>query len=190
MKKKVVTLGDSGVGKTSLVLTAYLNKSSGSQEATIGAALYEFSILATNGKRVSFAVWDSAGQERYRSMSSIYIRGSHILLAVYDDIQSLKNLETIWLPMVYTLDRPPKIYLVGHKVDKPLKGSDREEILTRIRKQFTIEREFQTSIFQKERIDELFKSIGDDLSSFRDLPKESLLIDEDRPGEGCCLFPL
>jgi len=80
---KLVMLGDSGVGKSSLV-SRYINDNFFEfQEPTIGAA-FNVKNLNIDGKAVKLEIWDTAGQERYKSLAPMYYRGAQIALICYD----------------------------------------------------------------------------------------------------------
>ncbi len=80
---KLVLLGESAVGKSSLVLRFVKNAFSEHQESTIGAAFLT-QTMQVGGDTLKFEIWDTAGQERYNSLAPMYYRGAHAALVVYD----------------------------------------------------------------------------------------------------------
>ena len=80
---KVVLLGESAVGKSSLVLRFVKREFHEFQESTIGAAFLTQTIQIDD-TTVKFEIWDTAGQERYRSLAPMYYRGAQAALIVYD----------------------------------------------------------------------------------------------------------
>eukprot|EP00826_Nyctotherus_ovalis_P045091 TRINITY_DN493_c0_g3_i15.p2 TRINITY_DN493_c0_g3~~TRINITY_DN493_c0_g3_i15.p2 ORF type:complete len:176 (-),score=55.27 TRINITY_DN493_c0_g3_i15:205-732(-) len=100
MKKKtckVMILGDSGVGKTSL-LKQYVNKVfTGHYKITIGSDFLTKD-LNVGEEQLKLQIWDTAGQEKYRSLGIAYYRGADACVFVYDltDKNSLTNLES-WM---------------------------------------------------------------------------------------------
>ena len=80
---KVVLLGDSGVGKSSLVLRFVVNDFKPYSEATIGASFFSKLIIANNIP-MKFQIWDTAGQEKYHSLAPMYYRGAAAAILVYD----------------------------------------------------------------------------------------------------------
>lgn len=80
---KVVLLGDSGVGKSSIVLRFVADNFKSDAEATIGAS-YMGKILQFNDKMIKFNIWDTAGQERYHSLAKMYYRDATAAIMVYD----------------------------------------------------------------------------------------------------------
>jgi len=80
---KVIILGDSGVGKTSL-MNQYVNAKFSSQyKATIGADFLQKEI-EVDGKVVTMQIWDTAGQERFQSLGVAFYRGADACVLVYD----------------------------------------------------------------------------------------------------------
>merc|ERR1711943_119587 len=80
---KLVLLGDSAVGKSSLVLRFVRGQFFEYQESTIGAAFHTQTV-ALNDTTVKFEIWDTAGQERYHSLAPMYYRGAAAAVVVYD----------------------------------------------------------------------------------------------------------
>ncbi|CAH3015503.1 unnamed protein product [Porites evermanni] len=115
---KVLMIGDSGVGKSCLLLRyvdfahreAYLN--------TIGVD-FKVKTIKLNGKRIRLQVWDTAGQERFRTITSSYYRGAHGVMIVYDIAkkETFNNLNK-WLNEVETYaNEGVLMILVGNKTD-------------------------------------------------------------------------
>ncbi|CCF75270.2 Ras-related protein Rab-7A [Babesia microti strain RI] len=90
---KTVILGDSGVGKTSL-MNQYVNKKFSNQyRATIGADFLSKETVVDN-KQITLQIWDTAGQERFQSLGVAFYRGADSCILVYDTT-SLKSFENI-----------------------------------------------------------------------------------------------
>jgi len=92
---KVVLLGDTGVGKSSLVLRFVTNNFKPYSESTIGASFMS-KMVTTAGKSIKFQIWDTAGQEKYHSLAPMYYRGAAAAIIVYDitranTFKTLKN---------------------------------------------------------------------------------------------------
>lgn len=92
---KVVLLGDTGVGKSSLVLRFVTNNFKPYSESTIGASFMSKMIMV-DGKPIKFQIWDTAGQEKYHSLAPMYYRGAAAAIIVYDitraaTFKTLKN---------------------------------------------------------------------------------------------------
>jgi len=80
---KLVLLGDSAVGKSSLVLRFVKKQFFEYQESTIGAAFLTQTVVVGD-YTVKFEIWDTAGQERYHSLAPMYYRGAASAIVVYD----------------------------------------------------------------------------------------------------------
>ncbi|XP_060111420.1 ras-related protein Rab-5C [Heteronotia binoei] len=86
---KLVLLGESAVGKSSLVLRFVKGQFHEYQESTIGAAFLTQTICLDD-TTVKFEIWDTAGQERYHSLAPMYYRGAQAAIVVYD----ITNMDT------------------------------------------------------------------------------------------------
>lgn len=80
---KLVLLGESAVGKSSLVLRFVKGQFHDYQESTIGAAFLTQTVCVDE-MTVKFEIWDTAGQERYHSLAPMYYRGAQAAIIVYD----------------------------------------------------------------------------------------------------------
>jgi len=80
---KLVLLGESAVGKSSLVLRFARGQFFDYQESTIGAAFIT-QTMPIDDQIIKFEIWDTAGQERYKSLAPMYYRGASSAIIVYD----------------------------------------------------------------------------------------------------------
>uniref|UniRef100_A0AAQ6ICL6 small monomeric GTPase n=1 Tax=Anabas testudineus TaxID=64144 RepID=A0AAQ6ICL6_ANATE len=87
---KLVLLGESAVGKSSLVLRFVKGQFHEFQESTIGAAFLTQTVCLDD-TTVKFEIWDTAGQERYHSLAPMYYRGAQAAIVVYDITNELKQ---------------------------------------------------------------------------------------------------
>jgi Ras-related protein Rab-18 len=79
---KVLLIGDSGVGKSSLLLR-FIDDAFEEVSPTIGVD-YKQKLVQQGSKRLRLTIWDTAGQERFRTLTSSYYRGAHAIVFVYD----------------------------------------------------------------------------------------------------------
>eukprot|EP00826_Nyctotherus_ovalis_P038726 TRINITY_DN3645_c0_g3_i1.p1 TRINITY_DN3645_c0_g3~~TRINITY_DN3645_c0_g3_i1.p1 ORF type:complete len:209 (+),score=41.05 TRINITY_DN3645_c0_g3_i1:110-736(+) len=120
---KIILIGSSGVGKTSLLHRFVQKKFSMQYKATIGADFYTRD-LEVNSKPVAVQIWDTAGQERYQSIGSNFYKGSECCFLVYDitnptSFESLSNWRVEFLRISGT--RNPETFpfiVLGNKCDK------------------------------------------------------------------------
>ncbi|RCH92516.1 hypothetical protein CU098_010570, partial [Rhizopus stolonifer] len=118
----VIILGDSGVGKTSL-MNQYVNKKfSGQYKATIGADFLTKEVTVDN-KVVTMQIWDTAGQERFQSLGVAFYRGADCCVLVYD-VNNNKSYESLgqWHDefLVQASPRDPDNFpfvVLGNKID-------------------------------------------------------------------------
>ena len=115
---KIVLIGDSGVGKSCILLRFADDKFNENFYATIGVD-FRFKNVMVDDKSVKLQIWDTAGQERFKTITSAYYRGADGIIIVYDitDRNSFAHIKD-WLDDVnkYTDDNPLKI-IVGNKID-------------------------------------------------------------------------
>ncbi len=92
---KVIIIGDSGVGKTSLLEAFNYKKISKSAKPTIGAEFTKKKVKLQNGNEVNLQLWDTAGQERFQSLCTSFYRGSDCCILVFDisDTETYDNLD-------------------------------------------------------------------------------------------------
>ena len=80
----VVMVGESGVGKSSLTIRFVSNHFKEHGQPTIGASFLSKTLSLQTGGSIKYNIWDTAGQEKYRSLASLYYRGVDIAIIVYD----------------------------------------------------------------------------------------------------------
>lgn len=115
---KIIIIGDSGVGKSCLSLRATKNVFESLYSPTIGFEFMTF-YIKVDEKPIKLQIWDTCGQEVYRSLISSFYHNSSLAILVYsiDNENSFNNLE-IWLNEIKTLGNPDmNIFLIGNKAD-------------------------------------------------------------------------
>jgi small GTP-binding protein len=115
---KIIVIGDSAVGKSSLTLKGTKDHFKDFYTPTIGFEFLSFNIRIKD-KIVKLQIWDTCGQEVYRSLISSFYRNSSLAIIVYaiDNQESFDNLES-WLDEIKSQTHPNlKIFLIGNKVD-------------------------------------------------------------------------
>ncbi|KAK8086297.1 hypothetical protein PG994_001271 [Apiospora phragmitis] len=131
---KLLLIGDSGVGKSCLLLRFADDTYTESYISTIGVD-FKIRTIELDGKTVKLQIWDTAGQERFRTITSSYYRGAHGICVVYDvtDMDSFNN----WLQEIdrYATEGVNKL-LVGNKSDM----SDKKVV------EYTVAKEFADSL--------------------------------------------
>ena len=115
---KIIIIGDSGVGKSSLLKRAVQNTFDTNYQATIG---FEFLLMhfKVNDLKIKLQIWDTCGEEMYRSLVQGFYRNTSLAIIVYD-ISRKKSFEAleIWLKDLrqHTEEGIP-VFIVGNKMD-------------------------------------------------------------------------
>ncbi|RKP24797.1 small GTPase superfamily, partial [Syncephalis pseudoplumigaleata] len=134
---KLVLLGESAVGKSSLVLRFVKDQFDDYRESTIGAAFLTQSLQLESGVTIKYEIWDTAGQERYKSLAPMYYRNANCAVVVYD-ITQMSSLEKAksWIEELHKQADPNiVIALAGNKADL----SARRAVPTEVAKAFASE---------------------------------------------------
>ena len=115
---KVIVIGDSGVGKSCLTNSAVKNTFEESYNATVGFEFFTFNVRMFD-KVIKLQIWDTCGQELYRSLITNFYRNSSLAIIVYavNSRESFEDLE-MWLRELRTHSNPDaKVFLIGNKID-------------------------------------------------------------------------
>ena len=114
---KILLIGDSSVGKSSILLKYIEDKFSENYVSTIGIE-YKIKTLIINGKKVLLRIWDTSGQERYRSITQNFYRNANGILFIFD-ITNKETFENIknWIIDSDSEDNQVIKVLVGNKID-------------------------------------------------------------------------
>jgi small GTP-binding protein len=115
---KIIVIGDSGVGKSCFTNKATKNFFEEDYNATIGFEFFNFNIKLSD-KIIKLQIWDTCGQELYRSLITNFYRNASLAIIVYEvtSLDSFNNVE-MWLRELRIHSSPNiKIILVGNKID-------------------------------------------------------------------------
>lgn len=114
---KVVIIGDSGVGKTSIAQRFAQDSFSENTASSVGAG-YFVKHLEIEDRKVYFQIWDTAGQENFRSLVPMFLRDAKIALLVYDitSMESFLNLQA-WQSDLLTAEPEVTVAVIGNKSD-------------------------------------------------------------------------
>ena len=198
---KVTLIGDSSVGKTSIINRYCKNIFDQSIGSTLGAN-YSQKIIEKDGKKIRLDLWDTAGQEKYRAIGRHFYRESFIVCLVYDitNKNSFENIKSIWYPELMEHGEKLKIIsLIGNKNDKYLE----EEVDEKSVKEFADEIQAvykKTSALDNTGIEYLFdeliskylKEIGDLINpnADNDTKDNKIVIEKDgskgKKKKNCC----
>jgi len=116
---KILLLGDSSVGKTCFLMRYTDNTFQEIHMSTIGLDYKLKNVQLDDGKIVKIQIWDTAGQDRFRSITKNYYKGAHGIILIYD-ITNKKSFENVrnWINQIKEeVSEKVSIILVGNKID-------------------------------------------------------------------------
>lgn len=178
---KLLLIGDSGVGKSCLLLRFSDDQFTPSFITTIGID-FKIRTVELDGKKIKLQIWDTAGQERFRTITTAYYRGAMGILLVFDvtDDKSFGNIGN-WIRNIDTHAAPnvSKI-LIGNKcdlVDKKVIDTERGQALA---DEYDIEY-LECSAKSSTNVDEAFIRLARDIKG-RLLDNGEAPVVEDEPG--------
>lgn len=160
---KLLLIGDSGVGKSCLLLRFSDDSFTTSFITTIGID-FKIKTIELDGKRIKLQIWDTAGQERFRTITTAYYRGAMGILLVYDvtDDQSFQNIRN-WIRNIeqHAADNVDKI-LIGNKCDMESAKAVTKAQGQALADEYSI-KFFETSAKNNINVTEAFTSIATDI---------------------------
>ncbi|CAN6310987.1 unnamed protein product [Urochloa humidicola] len=158
---KLVLLGDSGVGKSCIVLRFVRGQFDPTSKVTVGASFLSQTLALEDSTTVKFEIWDTAGQERYAALAPLYYRGAGAAIVVYDITSPESfNKAQYWVKELQKHGGPDMIMaLVGNKADlhenRTVSSQEAQEYAER-NSMFFIE----TSAKTADNISQLFEEIA------------------------------
>ena len=159
---KVVLLGESAVGKTSIITRFVENKFKQDTMSSLSANFVSKKIDLGNNKSIKFDIWDTAGQEKYRALAKIFYQDSKIVILVYDitNKNSFNELKNYWYEKVKENSSSDVIFAIaGNKCDlyekEEVEKTEGEKFAKEIGAIF-----HETSALNSNGINELFTEIA------------------------------
>ena len=185
---KVLLLGDSTVGKTCILLKYTDKIFQETHMMTIGLDYRLKTMTLQSGKEVKLQIWDTAGQDRFRSITKNYYKGSHGIILIYD-VTSLKTFENVksWVSQIHEeISDKVVIYLVGNKIDmddeRKVKTEEGQKLAEELGVPFV-----ETSAKSGVTIDNIFSDITERIDKeFGNIQKVRKNISYQAPGRKCC----
>jgi small GTP-binding protein len=116
---KVVLVGESGVGKTSII-TQFIDQTfQEDQQSTTGGTFSTKSVKCGNNKTLKFEIWDTAGQERYRSLTKMFYKDANAAVLVYDITRkdSFEQLKSYWAEQIKECPENIIVVIAANKND-------------------------------------------------------------------------
>ena len=139
IRLKLILLGDSGVGKSSILQRYYEDVFDNQIEVTTNAHFLEKEVTI-NEEKVVLELWDTVGQEEYRSLTQIFVKNSKIVIFVYD-VTSLNSFESLnfWYNYVKNeIGKSTVLGVVGSKTDLIFEDNYSEEVSAEKGKEFAM----------------------------------------------------
>jgi len=191
VKYKIMVLGESKVGKTSLIKRFTKNVFGGVYLTTVGMD-FQDKIIEIEDKKVRLQVWDTAGQERFRNVTKSYFQSSQGLLVVYD-ITDKESFEKINFWMENIKNNAPenvKLILVGNKCDLANERKVTIEDGENKARYYNI-KFFESSAKDGTNVNELFFYLAneiyqDEKTKGKDNKKTMQLGSKNKEKKGCC----
>lgn len=159
---KCVILGDSGVGKTSIIKKFETSHFNTFNETTLGAIYWELTYDYSDNLKIKINFWDTAGQERYQSLIPMYVRNCDIIILTFDltNMESFHNLKK-WHMFIKNNYSNSKIIVIGNKEDLSIYHCvENDDVDLFLSNNFKIKPKFfRTSAKENTNIEEVFKYI-------------------------------
>eukprot|EP00467_Chlorarachnion_reptans_P017509 CAMPEP_0114524030 /NCGR_PEP_ID=MMETSP0109-20121206/21621_1 /TAXON_ID=29199 /ORGANISM="Chlorarachnion reptans, Strain CCCM449" /LENGTH=193 /DNA_ID=CAMNT_0001705413 /DNA_START=31 /DNA_END=612 /DNA_ORIENTATION=- len=184
---RLITIGDSATGKSSLILRYTKGVFREERKATVGIDL-RIKSVNIDGRPIKVKIWDTAGQEQFRTITRNYYRGAQGVALVYDitNQTSFTNVKK-WISDVETYgDSGVKVVLVGNKVDleedRKVSSAEGQAVASQHGVEF-----FETSALSGSSVDSAFGSLVKHAA--RKIPvgnDESIDINAEKKSKGCC----
>ena len=118
---KVVLIGESGVGKTSIITQFTTNEFNPRCATSVSAQFTSKTVeFPEFGKSIKFDIWDTVGQEKFRSLAKIFYKDAKVIILVYDILneKSFKALKEFWYnETINNAESDPIFALVANKID-------------------------------------------------------------------------
>ena len=159
---KVTLIGESSVGKTSIINRYTKESFSQELDSTLGAN-YSQKKITRHGKKIRLDLWDTAGQEKYRAIGIHFYKESYIVCLVYDitNNDSFEKIKSIWYPDLKEYGEKLKIVaLVGNKLDKYLEEEVKEDDARKFADEIKAIYK-RTSAMEGTNIEDLFNTLAD-----------------------------
>ena len=173
---KILTIGESGVGKTCVLRRFVENKFLKNHLATIGID-FKTKTLNINNKEIKLKIWDTAGQERFRNITTQYYKGADGIVLVYDvtDDGSFEKIRD-WMAQIQSNAQRDELGLVllGNKCDIEPRVVT-EEQGTKMAEELKVSY-FETSALNGQGINEAFEQLA------RDIMKKKGVEDDNKDG--------
>ena len=158
---KIILVGESSTGKTSITTKAINDYFSNSHQVTLGFE-YHMMLFEILDNKLKLNIWDTCGQEIYRSLITTFYNNSALALIVFaiNDLSSFENVE-YWISEVKKNSFPGiRLFLVGNKSDLENERTVNKEIIDELLYKYNIDYYIETSAKDGNKVIDLFKTIA------------------------------
>jgi small GTP-binding protein len=179
---RVVMIGETSVGKTSIISQLIEHTFNAKISSTVGANFQQF-CKKVGDRTITLQLWDTAGQERFRALSPIYYRGAHAAISVFsfDNHDSLELLSE-QINLFLEVAKDAQIFIVGNKVDIDMPAFSKSEA-----EAFSTEKKwklFLTSAKTGEGIENLFDVVCQEMAKIK-IEKKAQFVPGNQEND-CC----
>ena len=158
---KIILVGESSTGKTSITNKAINDYFSNSHQVTLGFE-YHMMLFEILDNKLKLNIWDTCGQEIYRSLITSFYNNTSLAVIVFaiNDISSFENVE-YWISEVKKNSFPGiRLFLVGNKSDLENERTVNKEIIDELLYKYNIDYYIETSAKDGNKVIDLFKTIA------------------------------
>ena len=187
---KILLLGDSEVGKSCFLMRYSENVFIENYITTIGLDYKLKTVKLDTGKTIKVQLWDTAGQDKYRTIAKNYYKGSHGILLLYDITKqsSFDNIREWVRDIKEEVNEKAILFLIGNKIDMEDQRKIPKEKGVELAEEFKIPF-FEASAKSGENVDEVFKALYNKICEiYGDLERErgTKLIKKRKIKGRCC----
>lgn len=165
---KLLLIGDSGVGKTSVLFRFSDDAFNSTFISTIGID-FKIRTIELGDKKIKLQIWDTAGQERFRTITTAYYRGAMGILLVYDitNEKSFENIKT-WIKNIEQhASADVEKMILGNKCDMEDKRKITKEQGEQLAKEYNV-KFMETSAMNRTNVEKAFTEIASDIKNKMD----------------------
>jgi small GTP-binding protein len=190
---KIVLLGESTVGKTSIINVVHGGSYIQDQPTTIGACFY-IKKMKIDNVTVKLHIWDTAGQERFRSLAPMYYRDAQYALIVFavDNTESFKAVQSWYKGLATNCLTMPNVILIGNKIDLEDERCIEKEQAVQLAQQLKAQYYEVSAKMDKPGVDLIFEKIAcETVKEAQTIEKQSpnttnVIPQKKKTKKGCC----
>lgn len=171
---KILIIGDTGCGKSSLINRYVDGDYNDNYYNTIGVD-FKIKHFEKNGKKIKMNIWDTAGQEKFKSLVTSYYRNSDIIILVFDltNHNSFRNIDKWYSDIEYICKKDNlQLFLVGTKADVGKNKYVVDEIMIKEKCLEYNMKYYETSAKKNYNLTELFNDVSDEIYNIKAIKEE------------------